>query len=57
MLTCVSVHLKAWYAVSVLLWLARMPRPARAGRSRQLRPTLAAAPILFAYAIGPRHKE
>ena len=41
---------KAWLAARVPLRQARMPRPARARRSRRLRATLAAAPVLFTHA-------
>jgi hypothetical protein len=45
------MHSKAWLAARVSLRLARKPRPARARRSRRLRVTLAAAPVLFAHAF------
>ncbi len=48
---------KAWLATRVSLRLACMPHPARARRSRRLRATLAAAPVLFAHTIGPFHME
>jgi hypothetical protein len=57
-LTCVCVREKASLpAARVSLRLARMPRPVRARRSHRLRATLAAAPVLFAHAFGPCHKE
>ncbi len=57
MLSCVCMHSKAWHATRVSLWLARMPRPARARRSSRLRSTLAAALVLYAHDFGPCHME
>jgi hypothetical protein len=59
MLACAGVCMrsKAWLAARVSLRLPRMPRPARARRSRRLHSTLAAAPVLFAHALGPCHME
>ncbi len=42
---------KAWLAAHASLWLACMPHPARAMRSRRLRSTLAAAPYFVVHAI------
>jgi hypothetical protein len=57
MLSCVCMRSKAWLAACVSLQLARMPRPAQERRSRRLRATLAAAPVLFVHAFGPCYME
>ena len=56
MLSCACARSKAWLAACVSLRLARTPRTASsAQRSRRLRSTHAAAPVLLAHAVGPCH--